>query len=188
MLKKMGRDALLLFEENQDGGEGSGPTVEQLAAQLEQVQKQLKAANAESAQRRRLLDEIEAANKQKADAELTESQKAQKRAEEAEQRIKDLEKQQRDAAIRHAVEITAGKLNFFDPQDAYSLADLTGVTLVDGKPTGIDAALQSLAKSKPHLVKPSGGDTNAAARGQQRQPTQNDLVSRKLGSGAYTPF
>lgn len=196
MLRGLGRDALqFMWEAAQDGGTNSGgeqttaPSLEQLQAELEQTRKALKAANAESAQRRKTLEELEATKAKQAEAELTEVQKAQKRAEEAEQRMKQLEASQRESAIRHAVEMAAAKMNFHDVQDAYRLADLVGVDVNDGKVTGVEDALKALATSKPHLIKqPSGGDTNAAARGSQRTITPQDLVEQKRNSGAYTPF
>lgn len=67
---------------------------------FEKMQKALKEANKEAAQRRKTIEQYEAKEKERRDAELSEVDKANKRAEEAEQKAQRLEREslQRKAA------------------------------------------------------------------------------------------
>lgn len=179
-------------EQAGDGGAGTGsngaqgnddgkrPTIEQLQAELDDLRKANKAKNAENATWRKKLDEIEAADAKRKEQELSDAQKAAKRAEEAEAKATQLEMQYRATTIRHAVEMAAARLNFADPDDAYKLADLSAVTIVDdGKVDGVDAALKALSTAKPHLVKQAqgAGDINARNQGKQTNTTKDAAQS-----------
>jgi hypothetical protein len=203
LITRTGRDAQILYEANA-GGSGEGDsntgtdsntggemTLAQLQAELETMRKALKAANSESATRRKKLEEIEAAESERKARDLTEAEKAVKRAELAEQRATQLENQWRTSTIRHAVEMTAGGLNFADPDDAFRLADLAGVEIdaTTGKVIGVEDALKALAKAKPHLIKQSttAGDINAQSGGRATGMTVEDIAKRKRMSGGYAP-
>jgi len=134
-----------------------------LAVELEKTRAALKAANAESAARRKKLEAFEAFDDElsrvkaelaqaKADAEQT---KAAARA----------------AAIRHAVELAAGNLNFQDPADALTLADLTAVQVDDaGAVTGAAEAVKALAEKRPYLLKPAGDALGTPRRTPAKTP------------------
>lgn len=195
-----------MAEENQvemtnQNGEGnshaqSSETLDatQLQAQLAQIQDALKKANREAAERRKKLEEFEAAETQRKEAQLSEVEKANKRAEEAAARFEALQSAMRDRAIRHAVEIEASRQGFIDPADAIALADMAAVQYSDddGKVTGADAVVKALAKAKPHLVRTAqnppanlnGRDGGKAQGG----ATMDELIARKRGSGMYTPI
>lgn len=179
----------------QDGktpnGENGQPTAEQLATELASLRAALKAANAESATRRKKLDELEAAEEERKAAQLSEVEKARKAQADAEAKALATEERLRTAAIRNAVVLAASKANFYDPEDAFRLADLAEVQVAeDGTVTGVDNALKTLTKAKPHLVKVAsgGGEINSTAAGRQTRPSADELVRQKRASGAYTPI
>jgi len=179
----------------QDGktpnGENGQPTAEQLATELASLRAALKAANAESMTRRKKLDELEAAEEERKAAQLSEVEKAKKAQADAEAKARATEERLRTAAIRNAVVLAASKANFYDPEDAFRLADLAEVQVADdGTVTGVDNALKTLTKAKPHLVKVAsgGGEINSTAAGRQTRPSADELVRQKRASGAYTPI
>ena len=179
----------------QDGktpnGENGQPTAEQLAAELASLRAALKAANAESATRRKKLDELEAAEEERKAAQLSEVEKAKKAQADAEAKAVATEERLRTAAIRSAVAMEAARLSFYDPEDAFRLADLAEVQVADdGTVTGVDNALKALTKAKPHLVRVAsgGGEINSTAAGRQTRPSADELVRQKRASGAYTPI
>jgi len=173
------------------GGDAGQPTAEQLAAELASLRAALKAANAESATRRKRLEELESAEEERKAAQLSEVEKARKAQADAEARARATEERLRTAAIRNAVVLAASKANFYDPEDAFRLADLAAVQVADdGAVTGVDGALKELVKAKPHLVKAAsgGGDINATAAGRQTRPSADEVLRQKRASGAYTPI
>jgi len=135
----------------------------QLAAELEKTRAALKAANAESAARRKKLEAFEAF-----DDELTrvKTELAQAKAD-AEQ----TKAAARAAAIRHAVEAAAGSLSFQDPADALTLADLSTVQVAeDGAVTGAAEAVKALADKRPYLLKPAGDALGTPRRQPAKTP------------------
>lgn len=124
------------------------------AEEVERLRVALKRANAEAAERRHKLDAFEEKERKQREAQMSELEKAQQRAEEAEQGLVALRADLEKRAVRHAVEMTATALRFYDPADAYALADLAKIEIdADGQVAGVEAALKALAKAKPHLVK-----------------------------------
>lgn len=198
------RDAGILYEtdaggsggdnENSNGNEPGGEmSPEQLKAELERTREALKKANREAGDRRKKLDEIEAAEAKRKEAELSEAQKAAQRAEKAEADYKALQERHRLTAIRSAVRLAAKDAGFVDPEDAVQLADLSGVTLgEDDKVSGADEAVKALAKAKPHLTTPTRplvSNINATPGGQARPLTPAELVAQRRESDSmYTPF
>ena len=179
-------------DETPDGGtpDGGGVAAD-VAVELERLKAALKAANNESAARRKKLEELEAAEEQRKSAELSEVEKAKKAQTDAEAKAQATEERFRTATIRSAVAMEAARLGFYDPEDAFRLADLADVQVgEDGKVTGVEAALKALAKAKAHLVKTTsgGGDINSTAAGRQTRPSADELVRQKRASGAYTPI
>lgn len=176
-----------------EGGENpqaqSGGTPE---SELESLRVALRKANAEAAERRKRIEQLEAAEKRKADAQLTEIEQAVKRAEDAEAKLQATQAAMRDRAVRHAVEIEASKAGFADPSDAIALADLGAIVYDDdtGNVTGADAAVKALAKVKPHLLKQQTPPPNTNGRdgGKSQGVTLDELIARKRASGMYTPI
>lgn len=167
------------------------PTAEQVAAELAELRKALKAANAESMSRRKRLEELEAAEEERKAAQMSEIDKALKAKADAEARAQAAEERMRTAAIRNAVVLAATRANFYDPEDAFRLADLDAVQIGDdGKVAGVEEALKTLAKTKPHLVKQAAtsGEINSTAAGRQTRPSADELIERKRAQGGYVPI
>ncbi len=146
-------------------GEGG---VREIAAELEKTRAALKAANAESAARRKKLEAFETFN--------TELEKTRAELAAAKAEAETAKANTRAAAIRHAVEAAAAGLNFQDPADAMTLADLTAVQVDDaGVVTGAAEAVKALADKRPYLLKPAG-DALGTPR---RQPAQKPPADAK---------
>jgi hypothetical protein len=139
-----------------------------LAAELEKTRAALKAANAESAARRKKLEGYE----------LVESETARLRAELAtvQAQADQAKANAKATAIRYAVEAAAGRLNFQDSSDAITLADLSGLQVADdanGGPirvTGADEAVRALADKRPYLLKPAGDALGTPRRATAQKP------------------
>lgn len=158
------------------------PTIEAVTAELETVRKALKQANAESAQRRKRLEELEAEENKRKDAEKTELQKALDKAAALEAQLAKQAETVKQSTIQHAVEITAAKLGFADPGDALSLLDKSAVKLgEDGKVEGVEDALKDLLKRKPYLAKagPQQPETDSQKRPSGTQKSADDILAEK---------
>lgn len=161
----------------------TGKTVEELQAELANAQKLIKDLNRENAGRRKKLEEYEEAERLKVEADKTELQKAQDRAAALEKQIADLTAQGKKDKIRHAVEITAAKLSFSDPEDAYTLADLSAVEIgEDGKVKGVEQALKALLEKKPYLKgaeRQKPPDLDAEKRNNAQSTPRDEIIARK---------
>lgn len=169
--------------------EGTAQTAEQMAAELERTRTALKAANREAAERRKRLEDLEQAEAKRKEAEMTELQRLQKQAVDAEA-ARDAAIQNANATlIRAAFIAEAAKLGALHPDDAYALADKTGVTLADGLVTGAAEAVKALIEAKrlPVGSQLQAPNLNAGAGGGQRpdavpQATPEEVAeARKLG-------
>lgn len=169
--------------EEQQTEQSGEPTNEALLAQLADAQAALKRANAESASRRKKLAKLEKDESDREAAQLSEVEKAQKSAQEWEDKHVALTAELDAARMRQSFyeEADAQKLAFVNAQakrDAFSLSDLSGVVVDDGTLTGMDDAVKALVKSHPHLfgvvVLP---DTNATATGPgASEATEDELI------------
>ena len=159
---------------------------EQLAAKLDELQKQLKAVNRESAERRKALEAFEKAEAERKAAEMTEAQKLQAKL--------DALTKERDAAlaaaneraIRADVLVKAGAM-FEHPEDVYEKLK-AGLTLAeDGTVEGLEDALKALAKERPGWLKKSAGAalkaSNPGANGQQPGESDAERRARIYGAG-----
>jgi hypothetical protein len=134
-----------------------------MAAELERTRAALKAANAESAARRKKLEAFEAFNDE------LDHVKAELAAARAESEL--IRANARQTAIRHAVETAAAGLNFQDPADAITLADLSTVQVSDdGTVTGAAEAVKALADKRPYLLKPAGDGLGTPKRQPAKTP------------------
>lgn len=151
------------------------PTADEFQAQLDEMRKQLKAVNTESAGRRKRLEEIEAAEAKRKQAELSELDQLKDKLAEQEKARLVAESKASEALIRHAVEMAAVGMKFHNSEIAYRLLDLAEVSLgEDGKVAGVEDALKKLVKSNPYLV----GNGTAAAP---------ETDAGKRGSGKLDP-
>lgn len=151
-----------------DDLEGKSP--DEIAAELKRTRESLKKANKEAADRRRRLDELEAAERQREEAKLTEDERTkretERQREEARQvrtRAAELEAENKRLKIDHAVYIEAQEKGFEYPQDVSRLIDLDAIDMdevgrVDTKT--VKDAVERLAKARPALLRARyGGGT-----------------------------
>lgn len=139
-------------EEVETTQQQEGLTLEQLQAALKAAEKRITTLNHESAERRKKLEGYEQAEQERANANKSELERATARASELEKRLAELTETQRKQTLRHAVEMTAAKLGFTDPEDAYTLADLRDAEVDEtGKVKGVEQALKNLLEKKPYL-------------------------------------
>lgn len=159
------------------------PTPAELAAKLDEVQKALKAANRESADRRKKLEEFEKAEAERKQAEMTEAQKLQAKLE-AIQAEKDKAIARANTALVRAAILTKAAGKFHDPEDA--VGALVGKLTVNdaGEVEGVDEALKELEKVKPHWLKkanPQLGATNPGQNGSGAGETDAQRRRRLIG-------
>lgn len=162
--------------------------MKQAMEELNGAQDALHKANSEAADRRK---KLEAYEKEKADreaAEKTELEKAQAKAAELEKQISDQAEANRKLTIRHAVEITAAQLGFADTNDAYTLADLSTVEIVDGKVTNAEKVLKALLEKKPYLKKGQQQqvDLDQNKRNNVTGKTEDEILAAKRSQ--YSPL
>lgn len=129
-----------------DGGKQGGDdkgTVSQ--ADLDAVTRRMQAAD-------RRASEAEAKLRELADKDKSELERAQGRVGELEKELADARSMIDQMALRNAF-FTDNKHTWHDPTDALALLDREGVEVKDGQVTGLAAAIEKLAKAKPHLLK-----------------------------------
>ena len=124
------------------------------------------------------LAELEAAEKTRREAELSEIDKATAKLTEADQRAERAEKALTDERVKNAVYAEANKAQygekkskFVSPEIAYKLLDLSKIEVEDGKVTGVADMLKALAKDNPFLLEqPANGDrVGSPSRDQKKQ-------------------
>lgn len=149
----------------------SGLTPEQLAAEVARLTKELGDTRREAAEHRTARKKLE-------DAQLSDAQKLEQRATEAEA-ARDTYKAR---IASYAVQLAAQKLGIIDPELA-ALA-IAGQLKYgdDGAPTNADELLKALLVNKPYLAGQAG---QAQAAQQQRPPAQSGGATNP-GSGART--
>jgi len=84
-------------------------------------------------------------------AQLTEAEKMEARAIEAEKKVNDAQQQIADAMIASQVKVRASQMGVVDPDAAFLLLDRSNVQYADGNVTGVDDAIASLLEDKPYL-------------------------------------
>jgi soluble cytochrome b562 len=162
-----------------------------LKAELTEIRKALKKANAEAAERRKALEAYETAEKQRKEAEMSEVEKAQKQAAEIKAAYEALQTQLQTEKRRGAVTLAATAANFHNPADAFAFLADDAVTITDdGKVEGVDEAIEALKKARPYLVKaPAAGtqDIDANKRGTVKGKAQldRDKVAAQFGIQVY---
>ena len=123
------------------------PTPEELKAELEKAQDQIKKVNAESAGRRKELEKIAAEKADKDKAALSDTEKLQSEIKTIKTQHEILTSKLEAERVRTAVITEATKLGFASPEDAMALIDLSEVGTTDGKVTGFEKSLKALAES-----------------------------------------
>ena len=132
------------------GGGGAAPTLEQLQAQIADLTGKQTSTTKER-------DELAAKLKTIEDAQLSESDKLKKQAEEATGKVTAAEARVRETLTRLEIERAARKLSIVDEDAAYALLDKSAITYdKEGQPSNVATLLDALAKAKPYLVAADG--------------------------------
>jgi hypothetical protein len=93
------------------------------------------------------------------DAQRTDLEKAQAKADAAEQRATEAEARARQALVRSAVMVELGKQGAANPARIFALVDQAGLEIADdGTVTGADKAVERLLKDEPYLKAATGGN------------------------------
>jgi hypothetical protein len=121
------------------------PDAAAVQAELEKTRIALKAANKEAADRRKRLEELESAEEARKAAAMTDLDKANKRAEDAEAKAAQAETRARETLIRSAFVAEAARVGAAHPEDVYLLADKSAVDVDDtGGIRGVVEAVKTL--------------------------------------------
>lgn len=150
-----------------DGGEGEGGDEGQETFDRAYVESLRK----ESAGYRKRAVAAEKKLSEEEKAKMDDLTRAQTERDEEKTRADQLEAQLSEMRLSQAVTLEATGANFYDPQDALSLIPRAEIRLdEDGSPNkqSVKAAVERLAKAKPHLVKggdPGSGDGGAGRGG-----------------------
>lgn len=100
-------------------------------------------------------DALLAEKQQRADADLSAQQRAEKQAAEWQQKHVDLLRVTQERIVRYEIEKQASKINIIDPDAAVKLLDWAQLEYDDeGMPKNAGTLLSTLAKEKPYLVAP----------------------------------
>lgn len=162
-------------------------------AELDKVTAALKAANRESAERRKRLEALEKAEAERKTAEMTELDKAKADAQAARDMAAKAEQRARETLIRAAFVAEAAKAGAAHPEDVYLLADRSAVEVTDdGVVAGVAEAVKALVDAgrvplagrapAPNLDGGAGGGDRS--RGTAKlTPLEIDLA-KKLGLSA----
>lgn len=151
----------------QDGAAGGTSGATQVSEDPKVLQSELTRAREEAAATRIELKALREAEKARADAELTETQRLTNRQKELEAENEKLKTQLRENAIAAAIAKQALALGIIDPDAAVKLlnTDELEVDEETGKPKNVEAALKALIKDKPYLVAKQESPTPGAMNG-----------------------
>jgi septal ring factor EnvC (AmiA/AmiB activator) len=138
---------------------GDAMSLDQALAELEKARKALKETNAESAGRRKRLEELESAEQARLQAQMSDAEKATAALQKLQEEIAARDAQMaglREQTVRYEVMLKAQEMAIIDLDAAARLMDRDALEFgADGKPTNVEAVLKALVKAKPYLVKPS---------------------------------
>jgi hypothetical protein len=133
------------------------------------------------------VEAFEKAQKEKADAELSELERAQKALEAKDTTLSDLQKQiesmridNEKKSIRAAFEKAARGANIEYVEDAISLADLSTVVVEGDEVKGIDEIIANLVEKKPFLLAPKQGQKGIGGASNGGESKKNDVSAEEL--------
>ncbi len=137
----------------------------------------------ESAKYRKRAQDAEEQVKKHDQDQMSELEKAQSQATDAEAKVDGLENLLAGERTRNAVTLEATKMAFQDPADALSLIDVNDLNIDDEtkRPTtkSVQGALKTLVKDKPYLVKeaPKPGSADGGAGGGAGDLTEEEKIA-----------
>ena len=157
--------------------------VTDVQAELERTRKALAKANQEAAARRKQIEAYEAEQAARAEAEMSELEKARAAAEKAEAERQAALQQASEMVLRSSIIAKAASLNFADPEDAYALLDKSDLVVEEGKVAGLDEALKGLADSKPYMIRAEKPKLGASNPGGAAHPANEGEAERRRRLG-----
>lgn len=123
------------------------------------------------------------------EAELSETEKLQKKLAEAEAKAQQAELNARSRSFSAAVIAAAARLNFNDPSDAVALLKIDAFEFDEnGQPVGVDEKVKELAAERKYLIKSKGGSLEPFEPAQQGGPvreTDAQKRARLYGGGDF---
>lgn len=166
----------------------TGQEPERLEIDVEAMRKELAEARREAAKYRTSLRKFEQDQQAKAAENMTAEDRHQAQLADLQRQLAAAEQTARDRLVRSAVIAAAAKAGFNDPDDAFHLVDSTAFEIADdGTVSGIDAAIQAIAKSKPYLVRAKTASSAAAPAGGPQKASE-DQLRRELFGNQGGPF
>lgn len=164
--------------EDEEDEEAEGEDLSKLKSALKKERLERKKAARELKQ---LQKKHEDATKSKQEQEQSELDKAKGEAARLKDENDKLQAQMRTERIKSAVITRATELGFIKPSQAYKLVDLDEIDEEDGEVTGVDEALDELAKDNKHLLKSDDAgdkdapDIGAGKGGKAKKTTKAEL-------------
>jgi len=160
---------------------GEKPT-EDVAAELERTRIALKAANKEAAERRKKLEELEKAEQDRKAAEMSELEKWKSEADKAKAEREAALKASQETMLKAAFLSEAALAGLQHPEDAYLLADKSGVEMTDGQVSGVKEAIQALIKAErvPLAKRTAPGLDAGAGSGENPKDKPKPLTDEEL--------
>lgn len=150
--------------------------------EIDALTRRMQAADRTANEYKTKLTEYENAGKTELERERSRVQELEQRAAQAEQALLDMR--------IHNAFLTSNKHQWNNPAAALRLVDLSNVTVSpEGDVTGLDQAIEALAKSDPYLLKPqegkpSGNAKPAASKPSGANPSANGGGDRKVDRSA----
>ena len=168
-----------------DGAQVATPEVQNTEGELNASA--LREARADAAKYRKRLRALEADQQAKADADLSEGDRASKRIAELEAQAEKNHRQTRTLALESAVATRSNALGIIDAEVAVALLDVSALDFDDAgrpDPDTLDQALRRLIKAKPYLRQQVAPSSPAnPARSEPVGETDTQRRSRLFGGG-----
>ena len=174
---------------NEDSGEmPTSPAETAEGKDVQAIESALKEARADAAKWRNRLRDLEASQRERDEAELSETEKQARRLQELEQTLSEREQITKQLALQSAIAIRANALGIVDAEAAVALIDTSRLDFDDlGMPDsdGLDRALRNLLKSKPYLkTQPSAGSPANPAKSEPLGETDDQRRARLYGGNS----
>ena len=166
-----------IHPESTTQAQAAAGTTEPTTVDVAVLQRELAEARREAAKHRTDLRKV-------TDAQLTETERLQRRVTELEQEREAIASRDRERAIRLAALEAAARLGFRDPDLAVRLVDASAVeTRDDGTPKNVERLLADVLARSPYLGRPStAADFGGGQRGAGPAGTDmNSLIRRAAG-------
>lgn len=174
------------------------PSLEDALRELESAKAALKKANSEAASHRHKANELDKLKAEAEAANLSETEKLQKKLAELQKAHDTVTRQSQERIISYEVRLQAAQMGIVDPDAAAKLLDWSGIEYDDsGTPTNVSDLLKALIKAKPYLAgkaasTTSGGATNpsrsqATESGEITEQYVRDVTSGKIRWQDLTP-